>query len=366
MYMSFYKIVLIVLVFILLFIVLSYLLQKRQTILQMTSASKTIEGLAAQDEVDALKRKYKPVKIKNVIYSIQKLPLREVCIKSSYSSSWSGTYISTDMINLILSRGYRYLDIPIYYGNDSIPYVFYSTDANMIDPNNTIPLDNVFKTIAASAFSNVSPNPGDPLFIELRITPDANGLIYDSIANLITSNFLQKMYIDTNNRAIIIFKSTLLSNLMGKIIFFINFANNENFASKSQNMAFLMNGILNQQEFLFKSYRQVTASNDTDNTKYSVINYSMPPTTNIDKHTTIMPEATESYPIPNIHDVVLRHGCQNLLIPFYVNSPLITLYESVFDDQQTAFIPMGNMIINGDAYFTSKNPAKSKIKYGPF
>ena len=120
MYMSFYKIVLIVLVFILLFIVLSYLLQKRQTILQMTSASKTIEGLAAQDEVDALKRKYKPVKIKNVIYSIQKLPLREVCIKSSYSSSWSGTYISTDMINLILSRGYRYLDIPIYYGNDSL------------------------------------------------------------------------------------------------------------------------------------------------------------------------------------------------------------------------------------------------------
>jgi len=367
MYMSFYKIVLIILVFILLIIVLSYLLQKRQTILQMTTASNLIEGFAAQDEVDALNRKYKPVKIKNVISSVQKLPLREVCIKSSYSSAWSGTYISTDMIKLILSRGYRYLDIPIYYGNDSIPYVFYSSDTNIIDPNNTIPLDNVFKTIASSAFSNVSPNPGDPLFIELRITHDADGLIYDPIANLITSNFLQKMYVDTNNRAKIIYTNTLLSNLMGKIIFFINFANNENFSSKSQNLAFLMNGILNQQEFLFKSYRQINNnSNETNNTSYSVINYSMPPTTNIDKHTTIMPETTESYPIPNIHNVVLRYGCQNLLIPFYVNNPMITLYESVFDDQETAFIPMGNMLLNGDAYFTSKNPAKSKIKYGAF
>jgi hypothetical protein len=270
------------------------------------------------------------------------------------------------MIKLILSRGYRYLDIPIYYGNDSIPYVFYSSDTNMIDPNNTIPLDNVFKTIASSAFSNVCPNPGDPLFIELRITPDADGLIYEPIANLITSNFLQKMYVDTNNRAKIIYTNTLLSNLMGKIIFFINFANNENFSSKSQNLAFLMNGILNQQEFLFKSYRQINNSNDTNNTSYSVINYSMPPSTNIDKHTTIMPETTESYPIPNIHNVVLRYGCQNLLIPFYVNNPMITLYESVFDDQETAFIPMGNMLLNGVAYFTSKNPKKSKIKYGPF
>jgi hypothetical protein len=199
--MGFYKIVLIILVFILLIIVLSYLLQKRQTILQMTTASNPIEGFAAQDEVNALNRKYNPVKIKNVISSIQKLPLREVCIKSSYSSAWSGTYISTDMIKLILSRGYRYLDIPIYYGNDSIPYVFYSSDTNMIDPNNTIPLDNVFKTIASSAFSNVCPNPGDPLFIELRITPDADGLIYEPIANLITSNFLQKMYVDKIGRA---------------------------------------------------------------------------------------------------------------------------------------------------------------------
>jgi hypothetical protein len=358
-----YKILLVFLVFILLAIVLSHLLKKRQIILQLDNAPKTLEGMMATVEVDALKRVYKPVKIKNVISSIQKLPLRELCIKASYSSAWSGTYISTDMIKLILSRGYRYLDIPIYYGNDSIPYVFYSNDTNMIDPVNTIPLDNVFKTIASSAFSNVSPNSGDPLFIELRITPDTNGLIYDSIANLITSNFLQKMYIDANNRSKIINSSTTLNNLMGKIIFFINFNGNENFASKSQNLSFLMNGILGQEEFLLKNYRQVTVNFGYT---YSVTSYNMPPITNVIKHSTIMPDATESYPIPNIHNMVLNFGCQNFLIPFYANDPMISLYETVFDDQSTAFVPMGNMLINAEVYLNSKNPAKSKIKYGAF
>lgn len=361
--MDYYKLLLIILVIILLFIVLSYLLKKRQVILKMDKTPSVLEGLAAQDEVDALKRKYAPVKIKNVLTSIQNLPLRELCIKSSYSSAWSGYYISTDMIKLILSRGYRYLDIPIYYGPDSIPYVFYSNDTNMIDSNNTISLDTVFKTIAASAFSNICPNPADPLFIELRITPDKDYVIYGVIADLIQSNLIQKMYIDINNRAKLIYSTTSLSTLMGKIILIINITNNEDFASKSQPLSFLMNAILGK-DFSLKTYRQFMKSNNT--TSYSVINYNMPPTTNIDVYTTVMPEPTESYPIPNIYSIALSYGCQNLLMPFYANDPMITFYESIFDDQATAFIPMGNMLLNGESYFSSKNPIKSKIAFGPF
>ena len=40
-------------------------------------------------------------------------------------------------------------------------------------------------------FSNNSPNPFDPLFIELRIKPDINNNVYTAVANLIQSNFQQ-------------------------------------------------------------------------------------------------------------------------------------------------------------------------------
>ena len=157
--MDFYRILLIIVILILFMCIMMQLLNQRQKILQMNL---TIEGMGPADEVAALTNRYKSVTIQNVSPSIQNLPLRELCIKASYSSAWSGSYVSTDMIKLILSRGYRYLDIPIYYGDDSNPYVFYSTDSNTIDINSAIPLDNVFKTIAASAFSNDSPNPADP------------------------------------------------------------------------------------------------------------------------------------------------------------------------------------------------------------
>jgi hypothetical protein len=361
--MGIYNLLLIILVIFLWIIVMSYLLQKRQTILQMATPSRVVEGMGPKDEVAALTKRYSPVKIKNVTQSVQKLPLREVCIKSSYSSAWSGSYISTDMIKLILSRGYRYLDIPIYYGQDSNPYVFYSNDTNAIDPNNTIPLDNVFKAIASSAFSEVSPNSADPLFIELRITPDAIGNVYDSVASLIQSNFTQRMYVDSQNRAILIYEYTQLSDLMGKIIFLINITKNDNFASKSQTLAFSMNGILGDQGFLLNTYRNVKENKQK---KYKVTNYGVPVTTNIEKHTTIMPEVTESYAIPNIYNTVLEHGCQNLVIPFYQSDSMIALYENVFDDQESAFIPMANMLINGEYYFSNKNPRKSKISYGAF
>lgn len=361
--MEYHKVILIIFVIILLILIMSYLLKKRQTILQMNVSKPTVEGMGPKDEVSGLKKLYNPVKIKNVPIAIQKLPLSELCIKSSYSCAWSGSYMSTDMIKLILSRGYRYLDIPIYYGQNSIPYVFQSIDANTIDPNNTIPLDNVFKTIAASAFSDVSPNPSDPLFVELRITPDATGTIYESIASLIQSNFMQRMYVDSQNRAILIYGSTPLSNVMGKIIFFVNMNNNDNFASKSQNFAFSMNAVVGDDGFVLKTYRQVKQNKHKN---YNVIDYRMPPRTDIKKHITIIPDLNYSYAIPNIYNTVLEYGCQILVVPFYTNDPMIRLYENVFDDQESAFVPMGNMLLNGEYYFSNKNPVKSKMSYGAF
>lgn len=364
--MDFYRILLIIVILIIFTCIMMRLLNQRQKILQF---NQTVEGMGPADEVATLTKRYNELTIKNVTESIQKLPLRELCIKSSYATAWSGSYVSTDMIKLILARGYRYLDIPVYYAPDSNPYVFYSTDSNTVDTLSAIPLDNVFKTIAASAFSNDSPNSSDPLFIELRVVADANNKIYDAIAQVIQSNFKQRLYVDANNRAILIDGSTLLKNLMGKVIFLANGTYDETFESKSQTFAFSMNGILGTNSIKLKTYRQFRPLKKKEEVKprYKIVNDNMPPTTNIKKYTTMMPEITESYkdyPIPNLFEATCRYGIQNLVIPFYVNSPMVLLYENFFNDQRAAIVPMANVLLYANNYYSEiKNAPKSKIDY---
>jgi len=358
--MEFYRVMLIVLIIILFIFVFGRLMNQRQKILAMSN-SRAIEGLQTSqtsNEVTGLSTRYEQVKIKNTIASIQRLPLRELCIKSSYSSPWTGSIMSTEMIQLILSRGYRYLDIPVYYGPRSEPYVCYSRDANTIDENTIIPLKSVFDIIASSAFSAIPPNPADPLFIELRIIPDSTNLIYGSITSLINQIFKEKLYVDANGRAILIDGFTPLNDVMGKIIFLINITNNENFASANQDFAFTMNGVVGGSSIGLKTYRQVASSRKPLRKPYKVISYNMPPTTNIKNYTVLMPEINESFDIPNIYTVIMDYGIQITKMPFYVNNGMVLLYENIFDDQESAFIPMANMYINSKYY------EKSKIKYG--
>jgi hypothetical protein len=332
-------------------------MNQRQKILAM-STQPTIEGMETSNEVVALSTRYDPVKIKNTTASIQRLPLRELCIKSSYSTPWTGSTMSTEMIKLIIKRGYRYLDIPVYYGPKSEPYVCYSRDANTIDENTIIPLSNAFNTIASSAFSAISPNPADPLFIELRIIPDSNNLIYSSITTLIKQIFNEKLYVDANGRAILIDGFTPLNELMGKIIFLINVTNNENFASANQDFAFTMNSVVGGTSIGLKTYRQVASSRKPRKKPYKVVSYNMPPTTNIKDYIVLMPEINESFDIPNIYTVTIDYSIQITKMPFYVNNGKVLLYENIFDDQESAFIPMANMLINSKYY------EKSKINYG--
>ena len=354
--MEFYRVMLIILIIILFIFVFGRLMNQRQKILAM-STQPTIEGMDTSNEVVALSTRYDPVKIKNTTASIQRLPLRELCIKSSYSTPWTGSTMSTEMIKLIIKRGYRYLDIPVYYGPKSEPYVCYSRDANTIDENTIIPLYNAFNTIASSAFSD-APNPADPLFIELRIIPDSNNLIYGSITTLIKQIFNEKLYVDANGRAILIDGFTPLNELMGKIIFLINVTNNENFASANQDFAFTMNSVVGGSSIGLKTYRQVASSRKPRKKPYKVVSYNMPPTTNIKDYIVLMPEINESFDIPNIYTVIIDYGIQITKMPFYVNNGMLLLYENIFDDQESAFIPMANMLINSKYY------EKSKIKYG--
>jgi len=151
---------------------------------------------AAINELSALQTAYAAtnVKIKNIKY---KLPINQVCIKSSFNSARTGQYVHPDMIGLLLSRGVRLIDLEIYLvdGTAVVAFSNNGADPGPIDPSvntvvnydsyNSIPLSAAFISITSNAFNSASvPNPEDPLFVNLRIR-SADPSIYSIVGELV-------------------------------------------------------------------------------------------------------------------------------------------------------------------------------------
>jgi hypothetical protein len=106
------------------------------------------------------------------------LPLKSFFIKSSYDSAYDGKNISRDMVLYTLNRGYRFLDFEVYYdfvsgqqGQQDIKkaVVAFSESASFpATSNSNVPLYDILNIVSENAFSNASPNKGDPLFIQIR------------------------------------------------------------------------------------------------------------------------------------------------------------------------------------------------------
>jgi hypothetical protein len=98
------------------------------------------------------------------------LPLKDYVYKASFNSAVSGDFVSPNMINLVLSRGCRFLDFEVLIIDD-VPCVTYTKDSEYMtrETDNHITLDSALTTVATSAFTSLAPNPNDPLFIHLRV-----------------------------------------------------------------------------------------------------------------------------------------------------------------------------------------------------
>ena len=151
--------------------------------------------------------------------------LQQYCIKSSYNTAYNGTEINTEMVTYVLSRGCRFLDFEVYWApvttkpnSSPCPVIAMSNDAS-IPSTNCISINDVFNTIMLNAFTEPSPNYGDPLFIQLRpkcpATDDTSKInqmkLYDSIASSIVSS-LEKLVTST------ITQFTKITDIMGRIV----------------------------------------------------------------------------------------------------------------------------------------------------
>jgi Phosphatidylinositol-specific phospholipase C, X domain len=149
-----------------------------------------LANVSPADEQMNLASLYDPVTLQST--TIIHLPIQNYCIKASYNSACSGYNVSTNTLVWILSRGCRYLDFEVHAITDADKNTLIIV--KFVNSSNFILLSDVLSTIMNHAFQNTSPNPQDPLFLNLRIYQDNNPLTYSLISMSIQNIIGPKLF----------------------------------------------------------------------------------------------------------------------------------------------------------------------------
>lgn len=254
------------------------------------------------------------------------LPLREYCIMASHNTALTGKYVNLDMITNVLKRGCRFMDLEVYSVND-IPVVAHSTDdlKYNFDVENSIPLSDVLKRIASDGFSGTSPNPNDPIFIQLRIKNTKPA----KIESIISSQLGPRLYnAPLSNEKMM---RTPISKLMGKIVIIVEKDMRSN--SKSLKSADMESGRIDFRKYtnsrlISELITPPNIQNDNVRTDVKIMKIVVPDTdTNLDAI-----------------KLVTDYGTQIVANRFYAPDYALTEYEKIFNDIGTAFVPIHKML----------------------
>ena len=276
--------------------------------------------------------------ITNITDKMMDMKLNQVCIKASYNTAFDGNKISTDQVKYVMSKGCRFLDFELYL-KDGAVNVNYSTDPTYNTFNQSGVLFNDIKdTINDSLVKNskdgkktyVTPNPNDPLFIQLRIkSKDAS--IFTIIGTILDG--LNNRYKDSDNYAVQINGDTKLSELKGKVIIVMDKSIKPNYPESFDKYVNIITGgntWSSQQYSLFKN-QKTTPPKINDDFK----------TTNVTQLKLLMPDVDENSPNPqNPFSLIENYGVQLIAFKFYKTDMALDLYETIFAEYQSAFVPL--------------------------
>jgi hypothetical protein len=313
------------------------------------------EGYSGQTDVVAKQNQTSPA-ITNITNKMYNIPLNQVCIKASYNSAFDGKEISTDMLDYVMSRGCRFLDFELYLNDKEEVYVNYSTDPTFSTFENTNSNEVSFSSIMTyitGAGKEKAPNPKDPLFIHLRIKSD-NPTIYTKILRIFDNPIGTNTYSVYKNQ---INGNTNLNDLKEQIIIAMDRSIKPN-----DNIGDLANYI---SVFTGGSTWSIDRYSEIKNQKTS------PPKPNDDFKTTdaiqlklALPDVDKNSSNPDTpYDFIKNYGIQTIACRFYKNDIFNDLYEDIFAEYQSAFVPLGYLLtfIKNQ----KENATRRKIKYGP-
>jgi hypothetical protein len=253
------------------------------------------------------------------------------------------------MIKYLLGRGCRFLDFEVF-SIDNAPVVAYTTDSNFdtIDTDNSILLDTVLSTAVSNAFSQTSPNAGDPLFIHLRIkSNDPN--IYHATAKSVDFALKSKLY---NKK---VSKKTVLSEIMGKVVLIVDKTINRKYkdlsvCSPKENQCYNLSKYANMEsgsETLFlQRYSEIL--NQCTAQPQILDKCEGPHTdacTNITNMRVVIPDLNyKNTQNPEYMPFIHNYGCQMVAYRFYSLDAGLKNYETLFDDNKLAIVPLAYAI----------------------
>ena len=348
----------IILILIILFIYLGYRLLKK---ISCCSENRiTREGLenlnSTNEEVELNSLKSNDdVTINSIHKNDINLPLSQYVIKGSYNTAVTGNHITTDMVKYVLSRGCRFLDFEVFL-IDGKPKVAYTSDSTYktIQSKNSVLLDEVLSVIGSNAFSNISPNRLDPLFIHLRIksSKTTDNDIYKNVAkslSIIKSSIYNKE----------INPNTKLKDIMGKIIIIMD--NTINYDYKKYTSCYNNEQNCND----LKKYINLESGGGFINIeRYSDIlkQKTTPPNivNNINTDVKKIKLALPDYDIkhisnPKLQSFVSDYGFQIVTYRYYKKDANLSECEEIFNENKFGIVPLSTMV----KYFEKKKEQAS-------
>jgi hypothetical protein len=347
--MLFSKKILMCIVILITFYILYKLLDKRNKLFS--------EGMSNQIQTDVdyeLKQiKYNsPSGVSSISQNNNSLALRQYCIKSSYNSALSGKYISTDAVKYVLSRGCRFIDLEVFLIDDEAQ-VAYTDDPTFITvkSKNYVSLNSILQSLIINSFSAPSPNPNDPLFIQIRVK-SKNPKVYNLIGMAVSNYLSNKLYSGKVNG------DTILSQLMGKVVLIIDttlspdynknelypkcFSDTEKVFTKEDscfNLSQFVNiesGTSNLRRYTYKSLLDQA-------TTPPVLLDSEHPVTDVSLFRVVCPDDND-YRNPMFIDFLKNYGVQFISMRFYVLDAELKMYEKFFYENMTSFVPLSTTI----------------------
>lgn len=344
--MTLIKKFLLIIILIITFFVLYRLYLQRIVLLEEGFREGYTDSIDSQNEYEALTNAIPlPPSIAN-FNCPPSMTIKDLAIKASYNTAYTGgSYMNTNMIKFVMSRGCRFLDFEIYNYTDIngqiLPVVAKSSQPDTIDTLNNIPLTDALTAIDETAFSidtgDLSvPNPADPLFIHLRIQNVDNNGFYSSINNILGAAFGDKMY----NRSIS--KSTLMSEIMGKYVVLIDKTSRGYMEDNGGSIITNKNGETGGTDFMLYHNSNILSG---CNNPPIVETQSM---TNVQDYKIVLADKGTSFwgwdTNPNINILLDQYGSQIVACKYWAYDTNLIHCEAMFGHFQTAITLLANAI----------------------
>jgi hypothetical protein len=235
---------------------------------------------------------------------------------------------------------------------DSVPVVGVSVDAEFsrLLSKNTLPLSKILAHLLTTCFysSPKSPNPQDPLFLNLRVKTKCHISntkpcdVYPQLASVL-SQVTSVLYVnDRTSEASSVDGGTYLAKLMGKMVICMDTTYSPEYASYAPSLSKYVNVDTGNSTWTIYKYSDFLTMTPNILTTSSSIPLMAEPQRGVLQLIMAQPDTKRNVNNPESPLSWIRNfGCQTIFCQFYQKDGGLETYEKLFDYYGTAFVPIG-------------------------